>query len=375
MFDYQFPPELVAQQPLSERDASRLLVLDRASGAITGRSIRHLPEFVHSGDVLVINTSKVMPTRLIGTRESGGKVEVLLLAPLRRKVPEGDKEGVRNGKLGPADRGKHFALYALSELAGEVECSTRNIWWCLATRTNRLKPGTRLQFDEALTGIVEERCGDRLAIRFHANGHVLSIVDRIGLPPLPPYIDRPNGPLPQDRARYQTVYAEVRGSAAAPTAGLHFTDVLLDRVRERGAIIAPVMLHVGVDTFAPVRMEEIAQHQMHGEAYTIPPETMAQLAAAKREGRRVIAVGTTSVRALESYAATGRTEGTTHLYITPGYRFQMVNALLTNFHQPRSTLLMLVAAFAGLDRIRKAYGTAIAERYRLFSFGDAMLIV
>lgn len=352
-FDYDYPPALVAHSPLPERDASRLLVLDRATGAIAHRVVRDLPELLQPGDVVVINTSKVIPARLIGRRESGGWVEILLL-----------------------------------------EAHDTESRWALATRTNRLKPGARIVFDAGLEGIVRDRRGDRLRIAFNANGNLLAVLERIGLPPLPPYIDRPAGPEPIDRERYQTIYADAPGSSAAPTAGLHFTERLLATVRSRGAIIVPLTLHVGADTFAPVRAESIEAHPMHGESYQIPAETMEAVSAAKCEGRRVIAVGTTTVRALESAAedvlrtascvlrdtqTSKRTthnalRGTTQLFIYPGYRFRIVDAILTNFHQPRSTLLMLVAAFAGHATVRRAYTEAIAHRYRLFSYGDAMFV-
>ncbi|MBI2346270.1 MAG: tRNA preQ1(34) S-adenosylmethionine ribosyltransferase-isomerase QueA [Deltaproteobacteria bacterium] len=344
LFSYSYPHELIAHHPLKERDAARMLVLDRSTGTITHTGVRALPERLRTGDVLVINTSRVIPARLIGQRESGGQIEILLVAP----------------------------------------CTEPSRWWCLATRTNRLKSGDRITFAEGLEGRIEKREGDRIAIAFNANGDLLQQLDRIGLTPLPPYIDRSDDLDSIDRERYQTVYADLPGSAAAPTAGLHFTERLLDAVRARGAIIAPLTLYVSSDTFAPVHTDRIEDHTMHGERYEIPAETIAAVTAAKCDGRRVIAVGTTTVRALESaYNRAGSPQrgpdltgisGTTRLFIMPGYEFRIVDAILTNFHQPCSTLLMLVSAFAGLDRIKHAYAEAVAERYRLFSYGDCMLM-
>lgn len=355
-FHYTYPPELIAHDPLPERDAARLLVLDRATGALAHRHVHDLPALLQPGDVLVINTSKVIPARLVGTRATGGKVEVLLLSAVTddRRVPAGRVEGPTT------DDG--------------------STWWCLATRTNRLAVGTRIAFAHGLEGIVDQRTDDRLAIRFNIGADLLPLLDRIGLPPLPPYIRRmAHGAqrTTNDRERYQTIYADTPGSAAAPTAGLHLTHALLDRLRAGGIIIVPLTLHVGTDTFAPVRTTDIATHRMQGERYAIPAATVAAVASARRDGHRVIAVGTTSVRALESAAdlfAKSEIHASTYLFITPGYRFRVVDALLTNFHQPRSTLLMLVAALAGTDTIRRAYTEAIAQRYRLFSYGDAMFI-
>jgi len=359
-FDYELPPELIAQQPASERDASRLLVLHRRSNRIDHRRFSDLTEYLRAGDILIVNDTKVIPARLFGTFEDGKSVEVLLVRPVEEQCWEALVKPAK-----PARQGRRLTL-ACGHLA--VTVAAQGIH---GRRVLRLPPDVDLR----------------------------AILYSYGVMPLPPYIKRSAGypmggrdlgaegevaalgsPLAAlDWERYQTVYAQEEGAVAAPTAGLHFTTALLDRIRELGALIHPVTLHVGPGTFQPVRVEDVSLHRMEMERYTIPEETARAIKAAKAEGRRVIAVGTTSVRALEHSAnetgTAGAGEAEADLFIIPGYRFQTVDALLTNFHLPRSTLLMLVCAFAGLEPIRRAYAEAITERYRFYSYGDAMLIL
>lgn len=341
-FDYRYPEELVAQHPLPERDASRMMVVPRAGGEPAHHHVRDLTQFLNAGDVLVVNRSKVLPARLYGRKESGGMVEVLLLRP-------------------------HVIAHS---------------WWCLTSHTKRLKPEMRLTFSDDLSATVGERNGDEVLFTFEARGNFEDILHKIGLPPLPPYIVRKEAEdySDEDRIRYQTVFARDVGSAAAPTAGLHLSEEMLAALRKNGVQIAEVILHVGRDTFQPVRVDKIADHQMHGEEWTIPPETAETVNVAKMEGRRIIAVGTTTVRALES--AWDMDQGkllagssTTHIFITPGYIFRVIDGLMTNFHQPKSTLIVLVSALLGRERVLALYNDAIRKKYRLFSFGDCMLIV
>jgi S-adenosylmethionine:tRNA ribosyltransferase-isomerase len=356
-FDYELPPELIAQQPASERDASRLMVLHRRSNRTDHRRFSDLPEYLRAGDVLIVNDTKVTPARLFGTFEDGKSVEVLLVRPVEEQCWEALVKPAK-----PARQGRRLIL-ACGHLTVTV----------------------------AAQGIHGRR-----VLRLPPDADLRAILHSYGVMPLPPYIKRSTesrvpaeggwpraetcpDPRGSDFERYQTVYAQEEGAVAAPTAGLHFTTALLDRIRELGALIHPVTLHVGPGTFQPVRVEDVSQHRMEKERYTIPEETARAIKAAKAEGRRVIAVGTTSVRALEHSAnetgTAGAGEAEADLFITPGYRFRLVDALLTNFHLPRSTLFMLVCAFAGLERIRRAYAEAIAERYRFYSYGDAMLIL
>lgn len=339
-FEYEYPPALVAQHPLPQRDASRLLVLERGTGAIAHRQMTALPEYLRPGDLVVLNETKVLPLRLHGTREPAGRVELLLLREL------------------------------------EATANTTT-WEALAAPRRRLRAGTRLRFDERLTAVVLPRhdADGRVVVQFAvAAATVRTLLPRIGIPPLPPYIKRPRGLMdPEDKERYQTIYATTPGSAAAPTAGLHFTPALLAACRAAGADMATVTLHVGIDTFQPIRTDTVEAHQMHGEAYAVPAATWEAIAATKSRGGRVTAVGTTTVRALESMAQ-DRFQSHTRLFIYPGFQFQVVDALLTNFHQPRSSLLVMVSAFAGRERVLATYREAIAQRYRLFSYGDAMLI-
>ena len=323
-FDYALPPELIAQQPAAERGASRLLHLDGASGALEDRAFADLPGLVGPEDLVVLNDTRVIKARLHGRKATGGKVEVFV-------------ERIE---------GEHEAL-------------------ALARTGHALHPGYRLTLGDHAGAEVLGREGDLYRLRF--DEAVAAVLARCGEVPLPPYIR--HAPGAEDEARYQTVYADKPGAVAAPTAGLHFDQAMLERIAARGAGIARVTLHVGAGTFQPVRSAIVEEHRMHSERYEIPEATMAAMA-----GRRVLAVGTTSLRALESAALTGRRAGETDLFITPGFQFRAVRRLLTNFHLPRSTLLMLVSAFAGTDNIRRAYAHAVAQRYRFFSYGDAMLI-
>jgi S-adenosylmethionine:tRNA ribosyltransferase-isomerase len=333
-FDYELPPELIAQHPPAERDAARMLVLD-SSGGVAHRMVRDLPDYIGAGDVLVVNDSRVLPARLIGRRRDGGEAEVLLLRPL----PEG-----------------------------------LNRWEALIRPARRLEAGSEVQFDDsAMVVSVEARDGETATLRLNGVADPLAEIRRIGQMPTPPYIKE----RLQDRERYQTVFAREEGSAAAPTAGLHFTPELLSAVRDRGVAVAFVTLHVGLDTFRPVRADDPAEHRIHREWYRIGTASAMAISEAHRRGKWVVAVGTTSVRVLESAARDGGVaagEGWTGLFILPGYRFRVVDAMLTNFHLPKSTLLMLVSAFAGRERVLAAYAHAIEQRYRFYSFGDCMLI-
>lgn len=335
-FNFELPQELIAQDPLEERSSSRLLVLHKNTGETEHRSFRDLKSYLQKGDCLVINDTKVIPARLYGVREeTGAKIEVLLL-----KRREGD------------------------------------VWETLVKPGKKARPGTRLSFGDGLlkgtvTDVAEE--GNRL-IRFFYEGIFEEILDRLGQMPLPPYITHEL----KDKNRYQTVYAKHDGSAAAPTAGLHFTEELLEEIRDMGVEIAHVTLHVGLGTFRPVKVENILDHHMHSEFYMVEEEEAKKVNRAKREGGRVICVGTTSCRTLES--ATGEDgilkagSGWTDIFIYPGYRFKILDCLVTNFHLPESTLVMLVCALAGREQVLRAYEEAIKERYRFFSFGDAMFI-
>ena len=335
-FYYELPEELIAQTPLEKRDSSRLLHLDKETGAIEHRHFYDLPEYLRAGDCLVLNDTRVLPARLLGCRETGGSVELVLLRDL------GDGR-----------------------------------WECLSRPGRKTKPGTELYFgDGELTASVKAVAeGGNRIVRFHYEGIFLEVLERLGKMPLPPYIKEEL----QDAERYQTVYSRELGSAAAPTAGLHFTPELLKQIEQMGVKICYVTLHVGLGTFRPVKEEEIENHEMHSEFCVISQETADIVNSTKKNGGRVIAVGTTSCRTLESFAQEDGTlkEGSrwTDIFIYPGYRFKCIDGLVTNFHLPESTLVMLVSALAGREHILQAYDTAVKMRYRFFSFGDAMLIL
>lgn len=339
-YDYDLPLELIAQHPLPERSGSRLLVLDRGTGAVRHRRFTQLLEHLAAGDCLVLNDTRVLPARLLGRAPSGSSVEFLLV------------------KQVSADE-----------------------WDALARPSRRCRPGRtyRVGSDPWLDVEVRARLDDQglHRVRLAASGPVMTALESLGHVPLPPYIKRPDAP--EDRARYQTVYARHPGAVAAPTAGLHFDEPMLDEVRRAGVHVAYLTLHVGLATFRPVTAARLSEHQMHGERYVVPPECADLVQAARAEGGRVVAVGTTVVRVLESVAdAAGLVRagaGETDLFIRPGYRFRAVDAMLTNFHLPRSTLLALVSAFAGRERVLAAYREAVALRYRFYSYGDAMLLL
>ena len=333
---YELPQELIAQDPLEDRSSSRLMVLDKETGAVSHHVFREITSFLNPGDCLVLNNTKVIPARLMGVREeTGGAVEVLLLK-------------------------RH---------AGDV-------WECLVKPGKKARPGTRLAFGEGLLhaqveDVVED--GNRL-IRFFYDGIWEEVLDRLGEMPLPPYITHKL----QDKNRYQTVYAKFEGSAAAPTAGLHFTPELLKEIQDMGVDLAYVTLHVGLGTFRPVKVENVKEHHMHSEYYQVSAEAAEKINRAKKNGHRVICVGTTSCRTVESACdENGHLEeccDNTDIFIYPGYRFKVLDALITNFHLPESTLVMLVSALAGREHVLAAYEEAVKEKYRFFSFGDAMLV-
>ena len=335
-FDFQLPAELIAQFPAEQRTSSRLLYLHSNNNQWCDTVFSDLPQYLHAGDVMVLNDTQVIKARLFGKKDSGGKVEVMV----ERILDDRHVLAVIRASHAP-------------------------------------KPDSTLLLADVLSATVIAREQEFYTLRFEHEKTVTELLECYGQLPLPPYISRPA--TTTDEARYQTVYARNAGAVAAPTAGLHFDAGMMDRLRAMGIIITYVTLHVGAGTFQPVRVENIADHVMHSETYHIPQATVDEIRQAKQAGRRILAVGTTSLRALESCAAMHQGQlvagyGDTRIFITPGYRFQVVERLLTNFHLPCSTLLMLVSAFAGMDNIRRAYQHAVNERYRFFSYGDAMLI-
>jgi|SRR5215813_599328 len=339
-FDYDLPLELIAQDPLEQRDASRMLIIDRKHRSFVDSKFAALESFVKEGDVLVLNNTRVFPARLIGWRDpSGGRVEVLLVQQLEPLV-----------------------------------------WEVLVRPGHRVREGERLSFAESLKAEVLEVMdkGARI-VRFESDGSFETILEQIGKTPLPPYIKRPTGTKLRDRERYQTVYARSRGAVAAPTAGLHFTDQVLNKLKRLGADIVEVTLHVGYGTFEPVRVDEIAEHHVAAEFLEIDASTALVINEARADGRRIIAVGTTTTRALESAIAdSGELQafsGQTSLTITPGFEFRVVDALITNFHLPQSSLLLLVSAFADRELVLDAYCHAVKQQYRFYSYGDCMLIL
>lgn len=334
-FNFELPEELIAQTPLERRDSSRLLTLNKNTGAVGHHHFYDLPDFLRPGDCLVLNDSRVLPARLIGHRPTGGTCEVLLLV----------------------DRGE-------------------GCWECLVRPGKKLRTGAQIIFGQGqLTATIERELEDgKRLVQFNYQGIFLEILEELGKMPLPPYIKAEL----ENQERYQTVYSKVVGSAAAPTAGLHFTPELLDNIQEMGVKVCYVTLHVGLGTFRPVKAEDIRDHEMHSEFCMISQETADIINETKRNGGRVICVGTTSCRTIESFAAEDGTmtqrSGWTNIFIYPGYRFKVLDALVTNFHLPQSTLIMLVSALAGREHVLNAYQEAVKEKYRFFSFGDAMFI-
>ena len=333
-FDFYLPDELIAQFPAKERSASRLLRLDGHSGELQDTQFAELCEFVESGDLLIFNNTQVIKARLAGQKSTGGAIEALL----ERVIDD------------------HHVL-------AHIRASKSP------------KPGSRLIFADAFEAEVESRQEDLFLLKIDSSRPILDLLDEYGALPLPPYITHTADET--DDERYQTVYAKIPGAVAAPTAGLHFDEAMLKRLQDKGVHVAYVTLHVGAGTFQPVRVDNIHEHKMHFELYSVPEETVNLIQATKAAGKKVTAVGTTALRALESAAQSGEIKagkGDTNIFITPGYQFKVVERLLTNFHLPKSTLMMLVSAFAGSDNIKHAYQHAIEEKYRFFSYGDAMLI-
>ena len=337
-FDFDLPQELVAQLPLSDRSASRLLMLSRASGLVSDCQFTALPELLREGDLLVRNETKVIPARLLGRKTSGGQVEVLLV----RQID-----------------------------------AVQNVWCCMTRSSKPMRVGNVVEFPHEITGeiIAAEEDGQRL-VRFRCPGDFLQVLERAGHVPLPPYIRREDHDL--DKDRYQTVFANNPGAVAAPTAGLHFTEETFAALAARNIEVCGITLHVGPGTFLPVRTENLNEHRMHAEVYQVPEATAAQVNAARSAGRRVVALGTTVTRTLEhavdNHGLLQAGQGETDLFIKPGFRFRMVDALITNFHLPKSTLLVLVSAFAGREFVLDAYREAVERGYRFFSYGDCMLI-
>ena len=335
-FDYELPEELIAQHPYDKRDEARLMVMDRQKQKIEHKVFRDVIDYLEPGDCLVINDTKVIPARLYGKKDTGANVEVLLL-----KRIDGDE------------------------------------WEAMVRPGNKLKPGAKVSFGEGLLNaeILEVLEGGNRKVKFEYKGIFNEILDKIGLMPLPPYIKESL----KENDKYQTVYAKYEGSAAAPTAGLHFTEELLKKIREKGIVVANVTLHVGIGTFRPVKVENVEEHNMHSEHYYIKKEDAEKINEAKKNGHRIISVGTTSCRVLESVAdekgMVKESEGDTNIFIYPGYKFKCIDRLITNFHLPESTLIMLVSSLAGRDFVMEAYNEAVKERYKFFSFGDAMMIL
>ena len=337
-YSYELPDELIAQEPLERREGSRMLVVNRESGTLTDGKFTDFPDRLRAGDVLVLNNTKVFPARLLGVTETGARVEIFLI----------------------------------KNIEGEI-------WETLARPARRLKPGKTIRFSDDLSAEVTAKNDEgTVVVRFHSARPLDQIVDEIGKTPLPPYIKRETEGADTDRERYQTVFAKQRGAIAAPTAGLHFTPEILDRIKDHGVQIAEITLHVGYGTFEPVRVTDLSKHRVLPESFEISPETAETLNRAKAENRRIVAVGTTTTRTLESvmtkHGKFQAERGLADLTITPGYKFRAIDALLTNFHLPQSSLLVLVSTFAGRELIMKACEHAVAERYRFYSYGDCMFV-
>ncbi len=358
-FDYHLPPELIAQHPLPDRDQSRLFVVKRREKLWEHRIFADLPQYLLPGDLLVINDTKVMPVRLLGRKKNGGKIEILLI----KEIKNGDQIGAKTAN-------------------SPILNKWPNLWQCLVKNSWKVRENTLVIFKEELQALLLHPISPGLwLIGFPEGVDLKKRLWEIGFPPLPPYIKRNGDPRKkeEDLMRYQTVYAQHEGSIAAPTAGLHFTPELLQRVKERGVSVLPVTLHVGLGTFLPVKKEEVENHQIPAESFVIPEATAAAINRARSSKQRIIAVGTTVTRALESaLTEDGKVKpgpGETNLFILPGYKFRIIDCLITNFHLPRSTLLMLVYAFGGKELMQAAYAEAIRERYRFYSYGDAMFII
>ena len=337
-FNFVLPEELIAQNPLEKREVSRMLVANRGEKKLRDEHFYHLPQFLKKGDVLVLNNTKVFPARLFGVSETGGKVELFLVREIENRV-----------------------------------------WETLARPARRLKTGKKITFGENLSAEVRDRTPEgRVNVKFTTDGNFDEILERVGSTPLPPYIKRSAGVSDADKSRYQTVFAKQRGAIAAPTAGLHFTPEILSEIENLGVEIVEITLHVGYGTFEPVRVADLSEHKVMAERGEISAETAEVINRAKAEKRRVMAVGTTTTRALESVGATGKVFGgnfTADLTITPGYEFKIIDGLLTNFHLPQSSLLVLIAAFAGYDFTMSTYRHAVESGYRFYSYGDCMLII
>jgi S-adenosylmethionine:tRNA ribosyltransferase-isomerase len=338
-FDYKLPDELIAQNPLEKREISRMLVADHGNRTLTNEQFFNFPKYLKKGDLIVLNNTKVFPARLFGKSETGGKIELFLVEELENQI-----------------------------------------WETLARPAKRLKAGKKIIFNKDLSAeVVEKTNTGRVIIRFICSKDFDEVLDEIGKTPLPPYIKREDGNLGKDRERYQTVYAKNRGAIAAPTAGLHFTSDVLDEIKSMGVGITEITLHVGYGTFEPVRVEDLSEHNVMAEKFEISENSAATLNQARAENRRIIAIGTTTTRALETSIAKNKEflagKQIADLTITPGYKFQAIKGLLTNFHLPQSSLLVLVSTFGGYDFIMDAYRKAVADKYRFYSYGDCMLIV
>jgi len=337
-FDYHLPLSLIAQYPSSQRGETSLMILHRQTGVIEHQAFQDITNYLHAGDLLVMNDTRVLPARLIGKKETGGRIEMLLI---------------------PSWNG------------------TKGEWKALIKGTGKVKRGARIQFEPGLQGQIEEVKAGKGRVSFSYHGEVTELLQKIGHVPLPPYIKRGDEPL--DRERYQTVFAERDGSIAAPTAGLHFTRALLQSLKENGVRTTMITLHIGIGTFTPVKARDIEDHAMEAEWIEISEETAREIKATKARGGRVISVGTTTTRALESFSdgngGVKSSQGMTSLFIYPSYRFRVIDGLVTNFHLPKSTLIMLVSAFAGKDSLMRAYQEAVHRKYQFYSYGDAMLIL
>src|SRR4030043_346933 len=337
-FDYRLPTSLIAQYPSPKRGETSLMILHRQNGMIEHQAFQDMTQYLNSSDLLVLNNTRVLPSRLVGKKETGGRIEMLLIPSW-------------NGRKGE--------------------------WQALIKATGKVKPGARIRFEQGLEGEVEEVKDGKGRVRFTSQGEVTDILEKIGHIPLPPYIKRGDDPL--DKERYQTVFAERDGSIAAPTAGLHFTHALLQSLKEKGVRTTTITLHIGIGTFAPIKACDIEDHSMEAEWIEISEKTARDIEATKARGGRVIAVGTTTTRALESFSngngGVKPGKGMTSLFIYPPYRFRVIDGLVPNFHLPKSTLIMLVSAFAGKDLLMKAYHDAAHRKYRFYSYGDAMLIL